>query len=335
LNIRKQQTQEAPAVSPSVFARQEKKYLLGTDARERLLFLCGDALSMDNRGQTHITNIYLDTPERLLIRRSIEKPDFKEKFRIRIYGNALDGSGSALDGSYPVFLEVKKKYLGTVYKRRVRMTLREACRFVEDGVVPLSPYRGDDAKVALNRQILREMQWAQTCYGALVPAVRVDYERAAYTYQMEGSSLRLTLDCDLSFREGTGTWESVLGGGRVSDKERSLVSPATAPVPLSLSGASGARPLLPPATCLMEIKTSAPLPLALSRALDDLGLYPRAFSKVGRAYEAIMADAQGDAYDAFEAKDNVYEAIIAEAQDKASQAMAVAAQSDEKAVRTQ
>ena len=48
-------------------------------------------------------NIYFDTDTYRLIRRSIEKPDYKEKLRVRSYENKLS------DGT--VFVELKKKYL--------------------------------------------------------------------------------------------------------------------------------------------------------------------------------------------------------------------------------
>lgn len=46
-----------------------------------------------------------------LIRRSIEKPVYKEKLRIRGYGDINPDS--------PVFVELKKKYKKVVYKRRL------------------------------------------------------------------------------------------------------------------------------------------------------------------------------------------------------------------------
>ena len=66
--------------------------------------------AVDRYGETAILNIYYDTPENLLIRRSIEKPYYKEKLRLRSYY-----SPAAPDSS--VFLEVKKKIGGIVAKR--------------------------------------------------------------------------------------------------------------------------------------------------------------------------------------------------------------------------
>jgi hypothetical protein len=162
--------------SPSVFSRREKKYLLAPGMDERLLAMLGEALVADGHGPARIHNLYLDTASHLLIRRSIEKPDFKEKFRVRAYGDVMDEE-------HPVFLETKKKYRSAVYKRRVRMTLREARRFVEHGVAPHSPCwdRGAE-KAALNRQILDEMRWSFAHYGRLSPSFSVEYGRRAYAF---------------------------------------------------------------------------------------------------------------------------------------------------------
>jgi hypothetical protein len=271
--------------SPSVFARQEEKYFLGEGVQEKLLFLLKDFLELDGQGPTLISNIYLDTPDNLLIRRSIETPDFKEKLRIRTYGNILDEA-------HPAFLELKKKYLGTVYKRRVKMTLHEALNFVEEGIVPLSPYQGDPAKIALNRQIMDEIQWTLEHYGSLRPSISVTYERSAYTYTEQGASLRLTLDTNLQWtcrhndnnRSNTQAFDWIPRSAQddgIGLTQRRLLStlPSVTPAP-SL--------LIPQNTSLMEIKTSSPLPLDFSRVINELKLYPQSFSKVGRAYEALI-----------------------------------------------
>jgi hypothetical protein len=251
--------------SPSVFARREEKYLLAAGVRENMLALLGNALETDGRGMTRIGSLYLDTPDDLLIRRSVEKPDFREKLRVRTYGRVRDGS-------HPAFFEIKRKYLGTVYKRRVRMTLREARRFVERGAMPPSSYQGDAACVVLNRQILEELRWTLVRYGTLGPSLYVEYERCAYTYRVEGASLRLTIDSNVCYREGR--WaEDGYGQGRGGQEHRGQDSYG--------------HQLLPPGACLMELKTSTALPLTLTRVLDELGLYPRGFSKVGNAYRAL------------------------------------------------
>lgn len=45
-------------------------------------------MAVDAYGRTRITSLYLDTPERSMIARSVEKPLYKEKLRLRAYGDA-------------------------------------------------------------------------------------------------------------------------------------------------------------------------------------------------------------------------------------------------------
>ena len=70
-----------------------------------------------------ITSLYFDTPGRALIERSLDKPLYKEKLRLRRYGEA---AGEDADEDGCVFVEIKKKYKGVVYKRRVGMSLAAA-----------------------------------------------------------------------------------------------------------------------------------------------------------------------------------------------------------------
>jgi hypothetical protein len=110
-------------VTPSVFARIEEKYLISYATADTFVRAFGAALVPDEYGETSIRNLYLDTPERLLIRRSMEKPRYKEKLRIRTYGTVASDE-------HPAFLELKKKFNGQVYKRRARMTLDGTRRFL-------------------------------------------------------------------------------------------------------------------------------------------------------------------------------------------------------------
>ena len=72
----------------------------------------------DEYSHSSIRNLYLDTPDFRLIRRSLERPVYKEKLRVRSYRRA------GLEE--PVFVELKKKYGSVVYKRRLAMPQREA-----------------------------------------------------------------------------------------------------------------------------------------------------------------------------------------------------------------
>lgn len=95
----------------SVFQRYELKYLLLEDQKNRLMKYFSHYMQPDQYGFTTIRNLYYDSEHYRLIRRSIEKPVYKEKLRIRGYGDINPDS--------PVFVELKKKYKKVVYKRRL------------------------------------------------------------------------------------------------------------------------------------------------------------------------------------------------------------------------
>lgn len=98
------------------FERCEKKYFVTPAQQQALLRGIEAHMEPDVYGNYSICNLYYDTPDYRLIRASIEKPAYKEKLRVRSYGVPQEQSR--------IFVELKKKYSGTVYKRRVSM---EAC----------------------------------------------------------------------------------------------------------------------------------------------------------------------------------------------------------------
>lgn len=163
-----------------VFRRVEKKYRLSPGEKDSLLALIGDRLTPDVHGQNTICSLYLDTPDHRIIRASIIAKAYKEKLRIRSYGTP------GMDDL--VFLEIKKKYKGVVYKRRERMTLREAMAYVETGEPPC------------NTQIMREIDYAMHLYCQPQPAMLIAYEREAY-FAAENPNLRITFDRNCRARD--------------------------------------------------------------------------------------------------------------------------------------
>lgn len=67
----------------AIFQRVEKKYLLTQAQLERILPALLEFLTPDGYGETTVCSLYLDTPDDLLARRSIERPAYKEKLRLR------------------------------------------------------------------------------------------------------------------------------------------------------------------------------------------------------------------------------------------------------------
>ena len=102
-----------------VFKRVEKKYLVDQYQIDTFLQAIEPNVNNDLYGQYTVCNIYFDTEHYDLIRTSIDKPVYKEKLRLRSYG--------VPKGDNKVFLEIKKKYKGVVYKRRIKIG-RASCR---------------------------------------------------------------------------------------------------------------------------------------------------------------------------------------------------------------
>ena len=67
----------------TVFKRYELKYMLDAAQKQQILLAMKPYMVLDKYGRTTIRNIYFDTDNYRLIRRSIEKPLYKEKLRSR------------------------------------------------------------------------------------------------------------------------------------------------------------------------------------------------------------------------------------------------------------
>lgn len=103
-------------MAQEVFNRVEKKYLLDKDKTEKLMEKISGYIKSGKYPYTKICNIYFDTENNELIRRSIEKPLYKEKVRLRSYG--------VPNGKDKVFLEIKKKFKRSSYKKKNRINIK-------------------------------------------------------------------------------------------------------------------------------------------------------------------------------------------------------------------
>lgn len=160
------------------FRRYEKKYLL--DERQFELFLkkIEPYVKPDKFYITKIRSIYYDTDNSQMIRRSIEKPDYKEKLRIRSYGDT--------NGNDTVFVEFKKKLDGIVYKRRTKAKCQDV---IED------IYHCDFT----DKQVGSEIRYALNYYQHLSPAIYIGCDRTSYVSKKD-KELRITFDRDISYR---------------------------------------------------------------------------------------------------------------------------------------
>lgn len=68
------------------FQRHEKKFLLTPEQYRAILPLLAERMEADRYGEYTICSLYYDTPAFDLIRASVQKPPYKEKFRLRSYG---------------------------------------------------------------------------------------------------------------------------------------------------------------------------------------------------------------------------------------------------------
>lgn len=199
----------------AVFQRKEVKYLLSTAQLQALMPILRLHMEPDAFPHSSIGNLYYDTPDYRLIRRSLEKPEYKEKLRLRSYG--VPGNDTQ------VFPEIKKKAEGIVYKRRVSMACNEAMDYLA-GFLP-SP----------EGQIFRELDWMLNAYPELAPRVFLSYERDSWK-GLEEPELRLTLDRDIFYRTYDLDLRWGFGGTPILSPGQTLMEikiPGAAPIWLS------------------------------------------------------------------------------------------------------
>jgi len=158
----------------AVFKRYELKYLISDQQKQAILEAMEPQMAPDRFGRTTVRNIYFDTDTYLLARRSMEKPVYKEKLRLRSYGRA--------EGDSEVFVEIKKKYDAVVYKRRVSMGEEKAMAWLTG-----TGSRPDDS------QISREIDYLLDLYAPLRIAAFLSYDREAY-FARDGGDFRVTFD---------------------------------------------------------------------------------------------------------------------------------------------
>lgn len=175
-------TKEVSLVSNTVkqsFERYERKYFL-TPAQYRLF---KERLNLfvkpDDYPTYTLCNIYYDTDDYRLIRASLEKPMYKEKLRVRSYG--------VPNADSKIFVELKKKYDGVVYKRRITATPLIA-RSLLNGF----------KEAEQTSQISNEISYFQQFYRAQ-PKVFIAYDREAYK-GLDDADLRITFDTNMRFR---------------------------------------------------------------------------------------------------------------------------------------
>lgn len=223
-----------------VFKRKEIKYLINTKQYEDLMCFLETIAKKDEYGLSRINNIYYDTPDHRLVRRSLEKPVYKEKLRLRTYGDTDTYSNA--------FIEIKKKYQGIVYKRRIPGVYKDLYGYLKDKSADIG-----------TSQIADEIRAFVDLYGELVPAMSICYDRIALA-GTEDKDLRVTFDSNIEWNERCDDLRKIRPG----------------------------RKLLQPGQYLMEIKVPGAMPLELAGELGRLKIFPISFSKYGAGYMEMV-----------------------------------------------
>ncbi len=225
----------------ATFTRTEKKYLLTKQQYENIYPIIQKYLTVDAYGKELICNQYFDTVDFELIRASIEKPTYKEKLRLRSYGIPNDNT--------IVFLELKKKYDGIVYKRRIECPLSLINAYLNNKIID---------NTTMNLQVMKEIDYFLKFYKP-TPKVFISYYRTAL-YGNKDDKFRITFDSDITYRFDNVDIKSQIKGKKLFDEDKYL----------------------------MEVKTSQSMPLWLAQLLSKEKIYPTSFSKYGAVYTAEL-----------------------------------------------
>lgn len=305
------------ATFTDVFERKEIKYRLNAGQHRAMLRALEGRLVPDAYGRTRVISVYLDTPDRLLIERSLDKPRYKEKLRVRSYGIPAEATR--------VYVEIKKKFQGIVYKRRVGCSYAAARAYLNGmpyeracGRYPLPDEAMAAESVApRSLQIAREIDWCMAAYGSLRASMMIGCDRVAYA--------PIVAPAGMGAGVATGVAPAGMGAGAAMHAfagvpaaspagpslRAAAASPAGSPLRAGSPPAEGDEvrvtfdtaltyrdlftrgaidlPLLGAGEAIMEIKSAGPQPLWLVGALGACRAYPSSFSKYGEAYRACAA----------------------------------------------
>lgn len=241
----------------AVFKRYEIKYMVTAAQKDRILKAMEPYMEPDKFGRSTVRNIYFDTDDYILARHSIAKPDFKEKLRIRSYSTADAGS--------TVYVELKRKFDGVVYKRRIGLPEADAMRWMAGSRDP-EIVRQTEME---SPQVAGEINYFLGMYGGLRPALYLSYDREAYrmrsgaTVLDGGREFRVTFDSNILCRESG----------------------------LSLRMEPEGTRILNEGMFLMELKCPGAIPLWMTQVLSEEHIYKTSFSKYGTAYCGFMSEA--------------------------------------------
>lgn len=189
-----------------IFKRYELKYIISAEQYRAIRNEMETYMRGDQYGESNICNLYCDTPDFLLARRSIEKPCYKEKLRIRSYGVVKEGSD--------VFVEIKKKYDSVVYKRRIVTDESTAMKMLTDDIL-------------IDRQIGKEISYFTRLYCGIKPQMFLSYRREAF-YGIDDRDFRITFDRSIKWRTYDLSLSSGIYGQSVLPENKIIMEVKTA-----------------------------------------------------------------------------------------------------------
>ncbi len=239
------EVQNAAVMTPITysFERYETKFLLTPDQYRVVMPLMQDKMVEDKYGIYTICNIYYDCNSFDLIRNSLEHPVYKEKFRLRSYGTPSD--------SDKIFAEIKQKYNGVVYKRRIEGTSDEILSFLNGNAAASDITGGAQVEKEIRNFFDR---WQPE------PKAFIGYERLALAGK-DDPDLRVTFDWNMRWREDE----------------------------LDLRDGDQGQLILPDDHVVMEVKSAGAIPLWLTSILSMNHVYTQGFSKYGTCYSSYLA----------------------------------------------
>lgn len=229
----------------NTFKRHEMKFLLNEEQYKLLFDEISCYMTEDKFGLHTIMNIYLDNQNSDLILNSIAKPVYREKLRLRAYGKAAEDETRA-------FLEIKKKFKGVTYKRRLDGNYKELFDYISTGEVPevLNTERHPN-----RQQIFSEIDYLIKRMD-LKPGIIICYDREAF-FGNEDKEFRLTFDGNIRYRRDDLDLRSGDSGKFFEDAPYRI----------------------------MEVKSAGAVPMWLVKILSANKIYQGSFSKYATIYQ--------------------------------------------------
>lgn len=234
-----------------IFKRKEQKYLITVAQYQEMLTRLSPYMRADkngNGGKYTVTSLYFESPTNTIYFETKNKLPYRQKLRLRVYDEANEQSTA--------FFEVKQKHKKVVNKRRLRLPVTEANRYLQDCLeAPLAAYE------TTNEQVMREIHYFRQLYQ-LQPEMIVSYDRHAL-HGIHDADLRITYDFNLRCRNDD----------------------------LHVENGSFGEYFIDPNLVVLEVKVNDSVPLWLTRILQDVNCEQRSASKYCTSLELLKGQA--------------------------------------------